>query len=898
VAVLLALTSPIEALERRLLLSVDVSAAALETPLFTVGSRWTYDLTASGSTGTVVRTVIGYTTLSNGLEEWEIDQTTPGVSGVEKTFYGLDAAGDYVTYGNAANASGYSSTDTYSPPLINLPAEIAQGIAYSFSATDTSTRTNPSGMTTTSTGTKTTTVTLASDTPSDMTTDAGTYSVYQVTTANGTGNSNVQYDSPQIGLVELVTSGTVNSTLLLTNFETNHDNLSFANIPTTVVPPGTAIQPPITVEIRDNTGTLDTDATGTVTLALNSASRLGTSPGILGGATTEPIVDGEATFSNLTVSAAGSYTLTASDSAGDTPVTSNQFSVGGLGLSLTALGVNPKGANSGDVISFKLLVSPKQTIDSQQLVVTLPTGFTASGVTGGGTPPNGNTITWTASTLRLAEFNVKVPGANVISQLSSIVVSAVDDVTYSDGATDQGAATSTVPLAVPQLKVKAQPPSTVDALTPIPLTIELVNDKGQLDTGENTAQVQLSLQVVSGSSSATLGGNTLATFVNGIATFAGSNAPTINGAGTYKLVATEVGTDTPPASVESNEIKVTGLHIKFLEEPTDTAFDAGIPFEIAIVDAKGNVDTDYDSAVVSLSGKPQGPSYSQKSFSNGTITFPAALTNALGQADGAATITTLGTYTITASAINADGSPIPEIAPATSKPFDITPLHIEFTKQPVNSTIGGAIPFTLALKDADGKTDTTQDQSVVTAETIALSSAPAGGLSYSTEHFDAGVHTYPSTTSDFMGYGTGAATLGETGDFTLTANVVVNGANVANILPATSNTFKILPQHLAFEKQPADVAAAYPIPAFEVASEDADGQIVTGGAKTIQIAYQPVGSTSTPIVFGTATTDPSTGIATFSLLHIPTSGKYRLIATQIDPGIDALPATSVEITIT
>jgi hypothetical protein len=93
--------------------------------------------------------------------------------------------------------------------------------------------------------------------------------------------------------------------------------LSFTAVPVNAVA-AQVITPPVTVTEEDLDGTPLTTGTGDVTLSING--------GTLGGTLTEPLFDGVATFSDLTIAAAGTYTLTATDAA-DLPGTSAPFAV-------------------------------------------------------------------------------------------------------------------------------------------------------------------------------------------------------------------------------------------------------------------------------------------------------------------------------------------------------------------------------------------------------------------------------------------------------------------------------------------------------------------------------------------------------------------------------------------
>jgi hypothetical protein len=86
---------------------------------------------------------------------------------------------------------------------------------------------------------------------------------------------------------------------------------------------GGAIAPPVIVDVEDGSGNVVTSDHSNVTMAIGPGS---SGPGTLGGTLTVAAVNGVATFSNLTVSAAGGYTLEASDGV-LAPATSSSFTV-------------------------------------------------------------------------------------------------------------------------------------------------------------------------------------------------------------------------------------------------------------------------------------------------------------------------------------------------------------------------------------------------------------------------------------------------------------------------------------------------------------------------------------------------------------------------------------------
>ena len=85
---------------------------------------------------------------------------------------------------------------------------------------------------------------------------------------------------------------------------------------------GQIISPPVEVVARDSVGSTDTLFTGSITVTLASNS----TGAALSGTTSVRAVNGIASFGNLTVDKAGTYTLQAS-AAGAATVTSTAFSI-------------------------------------------------------------------------------------------------------------------------------------------------------------------------------------------------------------------------------------------------------------------------------------------------------------------------------------------------------------------------------------------------------------------------------------------------------------------------------------------------------------------------------------------------------------------------------------------
>ncbi len=689
-----------EPLEPRRLLSI--SPASLVGPVNETGTQWTYQInTVDNQTSSFTQAVVGPTTF-NGVAATEVDTNLPSGASI-KAYDGFDPAGDYVTYGGVAQGTGAfaGETDTVDQPYaISYPASLTAGVP--FTETYTEVDTDPSmGVVTTTP--KSATITLMSETTTSVTVPAGTYDVYQVqvieaasmgtgsdgSTSQSDGSSSTFYDAANVGVVKAVDQ--YGNTTVLTKFGGSQDHLAFTGPPTTTAA-GKAIDPAVTVSAEDAANNPDPSATGSVTLTLASASRLGTSPGTLGGTATEPLVGGVATLSDLTVSADGTYVLNATDSDADVAgAPSGKFRIGTSDLTVeitTKLlskekgGSLAKGAMPGDRVLYSVLVTPHQTIQTANVVLTLPAGFTPAGITAGGVFA-GNTITWTANT-RLYDFDLTVPAATTLAGLKQIATSVDDAVTYTDGSTDEATATNAVKLggADDHLVIRKQPPASADALAPFPVTVALVDQRGKLVTSENAAGVQLSLQTITGGNGAKLAGTTTATFVGGVATFPATAGPAVAGVGTFKLVATETGTDSPVDPVSTGSIKVVGYQYSIAETVHDgTYFDDRLAatnddvqpgqtvFDVVLHDPKGKQITNLSlpQLQVSLTAVSGTGTYVGDPVVSQLPTFESIRYRV------PVDVSTAGTYTFTLTPLDTPGAAVPAgvILPLTTKPIKV-----------------------------------------------------------------------------------------------------------------------------------------------------------------------------------------------------------------------------------
>ncbi|HTH63848.1 MAG TPA: hypothetical protein VL563_04130 [Gemmatimonadales bacterium] len=162
--------------------------------------------------------------------------------------------------------------------------------------------------------------------------------------------------------------------------------LGFTVQPSTT-PAGSTIIPGVVVAVQDAAGNTVTGLTGTVTIAFGSNP----TGALLGGTTTVNVNAGLASFANLTISKAGTYTLTATTSLGLTPATSVSFTITTAATTHFAFTVQPStttaGANITPAVQVTAQNSSNVTVTSFTGPVTLAiaAGTGATGATLGGT---------------------------------------------------------------------------------------------------------------------------------------------------------------------------------------------------------------------------------------------------------------------------------------------------------------------------------------------------------------------------------------------------------------------------------------------------------------------------------------------------------------------------------
>ena len=375
--------------------------------------------------------------------------------------------------------------------------------------------------------------------------------------------------------------------------------LAFLVSPPATVVAGAVMTPSVQVEVQDAQGNRVTGSTVPVTLAFGANPGSGT----LGGDASVNAVAGVATFSTLTVGAAGSgYTLTAA-APGLAGGTSTPFDVtAGTATRLVFLVPPPASVVAGAVMT------PSVQVEVQDALGNRATGSTVPVTLAFGANPGSGTLGGDASVNAVAG----------VATFSTLTVDAVGSgYTLTAEAPGLAGGTSTpfdvVAGAAVRLSFLVSPPPTVGAgagMTP-PVQVEVQDARANRVT-KSTASVTLALTVSAG---ATLtGGNATAT--GGVATFPGLS---VNRAGTYTLTATATGL----TAGQSGSFNVTPgalAQIVWVQQPSNVQRNAAISPAptVRLLDALGNVVTSTVAVTMTIT-RPSG-----RVFTNSTTTVNAA----------------------------------------------------------------------------------------------------------------------------------------------------------------------------------------------------------------------------------------------------------------------------------
>ena len=590
----------------------------------------------------------------------------------------------------------------------------------------------------------------------------------------------------------------------------------FAQQPDNVTAGG-ADAPAIVVDVEDPYGNVVTTDNSTVTLAVASG------PGSASGTVSVPAINGVATFSNVQLDMAGSYTLSASDGS-LTPATSNSLAIAPASASQLAFSQQPSNAVAGATDSPAVSVNVEDsfgnivTTDSSTVALTVASGPGSAG-----------------GTLSVSAVNGLATFANISFNTAG---------TYTLTATDAALAPATsnnltvTPASASQLAYGQQPgTATVNAVNITAITVNVEDQFGNIVTTDSST---VTLAIASGPGSAS--GTLSAVASAGVATF---NNITLDTVGTYTLTAGD-GTLIPATSPSFAVVPASASQLVYVQQPSNST--AGVANSPAVVvdveDQFGNiVTTDSSTVALAISSGP-GAAIGTLAVSavNGVATFTSLKFN------------TAGAYTLTASD--------PSLASATSGSFLIAAApasQLVIAQQPSATTAGVAdSPSILVdVEDQFGNVITTDGSNIE----IAVTSGPGAASGTLTVAASSGVASF----SNFI--------LTTAGAYTLAAS---DGALAA----ATSSSFTVSPaaaDKLIYTQQPSSAAAGIAnSPAIVAAVEDAFGNVVTSDSSNVTLA-----AVSGPgIATGTLSLAASNGITTFANVKFLAAGTYTLAATD------------------
>jgi hypothetical protein len=300
---------------------------------------------------------------------------------------------------------------------------------------------------------------------------------------------------------------------------------------------GAAISPAVQVEVEDAHGNLVANATNVVTLALTAGAGLG-------GTLTATAQNGIASFSNLTVSTAGTYTLSAT-STGLTSATSAAFTVT-TPVKLAFL-VQPSNAATGVVISPAVQVAIQDAAGNTVTAAANPVTLaltSAAGLQGTltATPQNG--------VATFSNLSVSAPGTYTLSATSPGLT-----------ATTSAGFTVTTPV---KLAFLVQPSNAVTGAAIAPAVQVAIQDANGNTVAADTNPVAITLV-----GSTELGGTLSVIPQKGVATF--SNL-TVSSQGSYTLSATSSGL----TAATSTSFTVTSPSATYYLSPNGNDSNSGL----------------------------------------------------------------------------------------------------------------------------------------------------------------------------------------------------------------------------------------------------------------------------------------------------------------------------------
>ncbi|MGH7615224.1 MAG: beta strand repeat-containing protein, partial [Gemmatimonadales bacterium] len=592
----------------------------------------------------------------------------------------------------------------------------------------------------------------------------------------------------------------------------------------------------VTVQVQNSSGSVQSCFSDNVQLSIGS----GPAGGTIQGTTTVAAVSGVATFSSLTITKSGPYTLAAS-ATGLTAGTSSGFTT--VAATATALSVTtqPTSTTAGGTMAAIVVTVLDQFANTA--------GFTGNVIVAitPGTGAAGATLSGTTS----------VSGASGVASFSTLSINKAGTA-YTLTATATGlaqAATSQFninPGASTKLVFLVQP-SNGSAGSPLAAVQVQAQDAQSNPTPNFVSPVTIAIGTNAGGGTLTGGGPVTA--VAGVATFSGIS---INKPGTgYTLTATS-GALTLATSATFNVAIGPLAQLVFTQQPTNATAGAAIAPAVVVtaLDAGGNTVTGFTGNVdMSIGTNPASGTLS------GLLTAQASA--------GVATFSNLSidkaspgyTLTATAGAVNQTSASFSIIAGSATQ--------LVFTMQPGNTLAGASVTPAVIVTAQDVFNNSAS--SFANAVTVAITggtgdvgAALSGTL---TKPAVAGVVSFNDLSIDSVGTG-----------YTLSATA---SGLVGAFASASFNITPNAATQLVFTTPPSNRTAGVAIaPAVVVTARDFKGNTATGFTGSVSVA---IGNNAGPggVLSGNAPVNATVGVATFSNLSINKSGiGYTLTASS------------------
>jgi adhesin/invasin len=615
------------------------------------------------------------------------------------------------------------------------------------------------------------------------------------------------------------------ATFNLTNVAGTANKLAFVQQPGTTVA-GQPITPPVTVQLQDSFG--NSVAMAGVNVSIQASPVAGLARTLHGTATVATDSTGRATFANLSLDQAGTYTLLA-QATGVTSATSAPFLItAGSAAAIQASGGTPQSATINTPFVNALQATVKDAL-----------GNAVSGVTVTFTAPGSGASAALSSPTAVTDAG----GHASVTATANLVAGAYTVMAAASGAGGTaGFALTNLAAGAASLVFVQQPASTTAGATIGAVSVRIADSNNNPVSG---ITVTMSAQGGSGTLEGTLTGTT---DITGTATF---DDLRITATGTYQLQAVAGALSASSGTFQiapAAAANVTVFDGNGQTAAVGTAYTA--PLRASVVDAFGNP------------------------VANAAVTFAAPATGASVTFAAPATVTTNAMGIAAAPAATANGTPgtfqVTAMTPGAPQPatFNLTNVSgtadkLTFVQQPTDTVAGETIvpAPTVQLRDSFG------NPVAMAGVTVTLQPNPLTTRSRT-------VRGALSATTDATGLAAFANLSGQqAGAYTLSAEAAEITSALSSPFQITAGTAASI-QATGGTPQSATVLTPFP-QSLQATVKDGVGNPV-GGVTVVFAA--PVFGASAALSAGQATTDAS-GQASVTATANAIAGSYTVAAT-------------------